>query len=108
MKLYNTKSAAGEIGISMTTICAMKRAGLVFSHGRLTFLKTVLDWMAANPGFRQSHIYRDRRQSATPKRISAAGRPSAIQVTTEKRLDEQRLAFLAQETKRKSGPWYQR
>ena len=43
--------------LSREKIQAMKRAGLQFSHGRLTYLKTILDWMAENPDFSTTRAY---------------------------------------------------
>lgn len=66
MKLYTTTAAARELGLGLTSICAMKKAGLKFSHGRLTTLKAVMDWMAAHPNFRQVDAYPVKAASKPP------------------------------------------
>ena len=38
-------------------IHAMKKAGMVFSHGSLTDADTVFEWMKSNPDFRTTHSY---------------------------------------------------
>ena len=58
-QLFTAAGLARYLGfVSRSKIQAMKRAGLVFSHGRLTDVETVMDWMKKNPGFSTSKDYR--------------------------------------------------
>jgi hypothetical protein len=74
LQLYNGKRAAAAIGISEAKLHAMKKAGLVFSHGTLTTLETVLTWMEQHKDFRVTHVYPPRR--AEPS--NAKTRPGAL------------------------------
>lgn len=74
-KLYNAKGVAEALGYGYSTIMAMKKAGLKFSHGLRTELATVKDWVRDNPGFRVRQAYP---QKAQPARQSSASRPEVL------------------------------
>lgn len=68
-QLYTAVGLARYLGfISRNKIQAMKKAGLVFSHGRLTDVETVMDWMKSNPDFSTSKVY--------PRRVVGKPQPS--------------------------------
>lgn len=81
MKLYTAIGAAAALGYAPSTIHAMKKgyvdpetglfvAGVKFSHGLRTDLRTIMNWIKANPRFRTRMAYARRgRRSASTSRI---------------------------------------
>jgi len=68
-RLYTGRAVAGQIGVSESFIQAMKwvaesEGKPLFSHGRFTTTKAVMDWLAKHPDFRFAQAY--------PRRTSAS------------------------------------
>ena len=62
-RLFNSKELAAKLGVSPTFVKRMKAAGFPMPGERAT-IQWALDWLRANPNFRQSDHATPRKQMA--------------------------------------------